>query len=108
MNGDVKCERSARDNRRDAETVQVFKPPNFLQLQGEKGPTLKWTSTSSFAQEPSSGHRSKTNRLAAVEGVRAYLAFWVLICHVLWAAGYQAGKMSGLPRLLREGHSAVD
>jgi peptidoglycan/LPS O-acetylase OafA/YrhL len=47
-------------------------------------------------------------RLGCVEGARAYLALWVVVCHVLWASGYEADQFSGLPNLLRQGGCAVD
>jgi peptidoglycan/LPS O-acetylase OafA/YrhL/uncharacterized protein involved in exopolysaccharide biosynthesis len=47
-------------------------------------------------------------RLGCVEGARAYLALWVVICHVMWASGYEANQLSGLPALLRQGACAVD
>jgi len=49
-----------------------------------------------------------SNRLNAIEGLRGYLALWVLVCHVLWASGLQANALSGLPKLLRMGEYAVD
>jgi peptidoglycan/LPS O-acetylase OafA/YrhL len=47
-------------------------------------------------------------RLGAVEGFRAYLALWVVICHALWASGYEPAMLSGLPSLLRQGDLAVE
>lgn len=47
-------------------------------------------------------------RLEAIEGLRAYLAFWVVICHAMWASGYQADSLSVLPRLLLDGPLAVN
>ena len=47
-------------------------------------------------------------RLGCVEGARAYLALWVVVCHVMWASGYEANQLSGLPGLLRQGGCAVD
>jgi len=47
-------------------------------------------------------------RLGCVEGARAYLALWVVVCHVLWASGYEANRLSGLPNFLRQGGCAVD
>jgi len=46
-------------------------------------------------------------RLGAVEGVRAYLALWVVVCHAMWASGYERAMLSGLPYLLRRGDLAV-
>jgi peptidoglycan/LPS O-acetylase OafA/YrhL len=48
------------------------------------------------------------DRLAAVEGLRAYLAFWVLICHALWGAGYKADESSFLFAVLLNGRYAVE
>lgn len=47
-------------------------------------------------------------RLEAVEGLRAYLALWVVVCHVFWASGIEAEALSGLAKLLRLGPYAVD
>jgi peptidoglycan/LPS O-acetylase OafA/YrhL len=47
-------------------------------------------------------------RLVAVEGVRAYLALWVVVCHAMWASGYEPAMLSGLPSLLRQGDLAVE
>lgn len=49
-----------------------------------------------------------SHRLNAIEGLRGYLAFWVLTCHVLWASGFETTALSGLPKLLRQGAYAVD
>ena len=51
---------------------------------------------------------SAVSRLPLVEGLRAYLALWVLVCHVLWASGYEAEALAGLPKLIRLGQYAVD
>ena len=56
----------------------------------------------------SEGASRAPHRLNAVEGLRGYLALWVLVCHVLWAAGFEVEALSGLPKLLRRGEYAVD
>ena len=48
------------------------------------------------------------SRLGAVEGVRAYLALWVVVCHAMWASGYEPTSLSGLSGLLRRGDLAVE
>jgi len=48
------------------------------------------------------------HRLEAIEGFRAYLAFWVVICHAMWASGYLASALPAIPELLLEGRYAVD
>ncbi len=47
-------------------------------------------------------------RLTHIEGLRGYLALWVLTCHVLWICGYTEELLSGFPRLLVHGQCAVD
>src|SRR5262245_31635660 len=47
-------------------------------------------------------------RLGAVEGMRAYLALWVVVCHAMWASGYEPAMLSGLPSVLRQGDLAVE
>ncbi len=49
-----------------------------------------------------------TPRLGSVEGVRGYLALWVVACHAMWASGYEPAMLSGLPKLLRQGDLAVE
>jgi peptidoglycan/LPS O-acetylase OafA/YrhL/CheY-like chemotaxis protein len=51
---------------------------------------------------------SGPKRLAAIEGLRGYLALWVLVCHVLWSSGYDADAMSLFPKLLAKGRYAVE
>ena len=55
------------------------------------------------------------SRLLPIEGLRAYLALWVLVDHVLWVAGYWQDTVAGLPtmyatiaRLMVSGSYAVD
>jgi peptidoglycan/LPS O-acetylase OafA/YrhL len=47
-------------------------------------------------------------RLLHIEGLRAYLAFWVVFDHVLGSSGYSVQMLSGIPRLVRQGWFAVD
>src|SRR5689334_15384840 len=47
-------------------------------------------------------------RLNLIEGMRAYLALWVLLCHTLWFSGYTQQVLSGPAKLLVEGRCAVD
>ena len=48
-------------------------------------------------------------RLPAIEGLRAYLALWVVVDHVMGYSGYyDDGHLRGLAKLLTEGHLAVD
>lgn len=47
-------------------------------------------------------------RLFEIEGLRAYLAFWVVIGHVLWIGGFQKNDLSGIPLLMRSPELAVD
>jgi peptidoglycan/LPS O-acetylase OafA/YrhL len=42
-----------------------------------------------------------------IEGLRGYLALWVLVCHVLWASAYEATDFSIVGQLIREGRYAV-
>ena len=51
---------------------------------------------------------SAVHRLPFVEGLRAYLALWVLVCHVLWESGYRPHGLSGLPKLILLCPLAVD
>ena len=57
---------------------------------------------------PSSAPSFAVPRLLPVEGLRAYLALWVLGCHALWLAGYPADALAGLPKLIAMGWYAVD
>ena len=49
-----------------------------------------------------------SSRLKLIEGIRAYLALWVLVCHVLWMSGYTEDVLSGPAKLLVQGRCAVD
>ena len=58
---------------------------------------------------PSSGAPSSAvSRLLPVEGLRAYLALWVLVSHALWVAGYRPDALAGLPKLIGLARYAVD
>lgn len=48
------------------------------------------------------------DRLQAIEGLRAYLALWVVVGHVLWAAGFKKEDFSGVALLIRTPEFAVD
>ena len=69
--------------------------------------------------ESSPSHRASTegdsraraggsDRLQAIEGLRAYLALWVVVGHVLWAAGLERDGLSGFALLIRTPELAVD
>ena len=45
-------------------------------------------------------------RLPPIEGLRAYLALWVLVAHVLWFSGYMPA-VAPLPKLMGAGGDAV-
>lgn len=59
-----------------------------------------------------SGHSSQipssAARLLPIEGLRGYLALWVVVCHALWASGYEIEALTGLAKLLRTGSYAVE
>ena len=57
---------------------------------------------------PSSAPSFAVSRLLPVEGLRAYLALWVLVCHALWLSGYPPDALAGLPKLIAMGPYAVD
>ena len=50
---------------------------------------------------------SALHRLMPIEGLRAYLALWVLGGHVLWESGYRPQTLSGLSKLIVSGEYAV-
>ena len=57
----------------------------------------------------SSGESSSAMvRLLPVEGLRAYLALWVVVCHAMWASGYETELLTGLPKLFRTGSYPVE
>src|SRR4029077_6153626 len=41
------------------------------------------------------------SRLLPIEGLRAYLALWILAAHVCWFSGFELEAILGLPRTLR-------
>jgi peptidoglycan/LPS O-acetylase OafA/YrhL len=47
-------------------------------------------------------------RLAALEGLRGYLALWVLVCHVMWSSGYDSNALWMVPKLIAKGRYAVE
>ncbi|HKQ40469.1 MAG TPA: hypothetical protein VJ063_20530, partial [Verrucomicrobiae bacterium] len=47
-------------------------------------------------------------RLAAIEGLRGYLALWVLVCHVMWSSGFEVNALSMLPQIVAKGRYAVE
>lgn len=47
-------------------------------------------------------------RISHIEGLRAYLAFWVVFDHILAAGGYGLSQLGGLLRIIRSGWYAVD
>lgn len=47
-------------------------------------------------------------RLSHIEGLRAYLAFWVVFDHVLGACGYSVQMLHGLTKIIRQGWLSVD
>jgi peptidoglycan/LPS O-acetylase OafA/YrhL len=57
---------------------------------------------------PRTDGAASPHRLEAIEGFRAYLAFWVVICHAMWASGYLGAALPAIPELLLEGRYAVD
>ena len=86
-------------------TVEAQPLPNLdtSQLQGRpRGPVQDEGGRSSSA--PSAA----VSRLLPVEGLRAYLALWVLGSHALWVAGYRPDALVGLPKLIGLGGYAVD
>ncbi len=48
------------------------------------------------------------NRITPIEGLRAWLALWVMSDHVLGMSGYFIDQLSGPLRILRSGWYAVD
>ena len=58
--------------------------------------------------DPSLGAPSvAVSRLLPIEGLRAYLALWVVVCHALEASGYEAKAFTGLAKLALMGSFAV-
>ena len=73
------------------------------QLKGQPHGSVQTSSSRS-----SNGSPSMVSRLLPVEGLRAYLALWVLIDHALWSSGYVPEALARLPRLFRTAEYAVD
>lgn len=67
---------------------------------------------SMFAQNmggrPSDAPATAVVRLLPIEGLRGYLALWVVVCHALWLSGYEATALTGFPKLIALGSYAVD
>jgi peptidoglycan/LPS O-acetylase OafA/YrhL len=49
-----------------------------------------------------------SGHLALLDGLRAYLASWVVVCHVMWASGYETDSLEGAWAVLCQGAHAVD
>jgi peptidoglycan/LPS O-acetylase OafA/YrhL len=47
-------------------------------------------------------------KIQLIEGLRGYLAFWVVFDHLLGACGYSVEKLNGLLKIIRSGWYAVD
>lgn len=47
-------------------------------------------------------------KIILIEGLRAYLAFWVVFDHLLAVCGYSVEKLDGLLKIIRSGWYAVD
>lgn len=90
MNGNIVKERPLPDQ----ETSQLLRRPRVL-VPDQGG-------------RSSGAPSSAPPRLLPIEGLRAYLALWVLAANALWASGYHAGDLAGLPKLLRMGPYAAD
>lgn len=60
------------------------------------------------AGRSSAEQSSAVSRLLPIEGLRAYLALWVVIDHALWSSGYVPEALARLPRLFRTAEYAVD
>lgn len=57
---------------------------------------------------PSSGISRGPSRIVAIDGFRAYLALWVVGCHVLWYSGYEESAIGTPLKLISRGHYPVD
>ncbi len=53
-------------------------------------------------------HGRLPSRVVAIEGLRGYLALWVVACHVMWYSGYEDSALRALPQLIFRGFYAVD
>jgi len=51
---------------------------------------------------------STMNKIPHIEGLRAYLAFWVVIDHTIGACGYEVSHFPLYGKILRSGNLAVD
>lgn len=47
-------------------------------------------------------------RFSAIEGLRGYMALWVLAAHCLGAAGYELDQLHGVIKMIRDADYAVD
>lgn len=73
----------------------------------EQVPSLEPVSPSA----PTSGEIAalgNVEHLALLDGLRAYLAAWVLVCHAMWVSGYECDKLDGVCALVCRGAHAVD
>jgi peptidoglycan/LPS O-acetylase OafA/YrhL len=50
----------------------------------------------------------RSQHLALLDGLRAYLASWVLVCHVMWVSGYECDNLDGACAVICRGVHAVD
>lgn len=48
------------------------------------------------------------NKIIQIEGLRGYLALWVMIDHLIASCGYPVNKLFGITRIIRSGWYAVD
>ncbi|MET0387440.1 MAG: acyltransferase [Polyangiales bacterium] len=58
--------------------------------------------------EPQPSASITAPHLPQLDGLRGGLALWVVVCHVMWAAGYERDELHGALAVLREGAYAVD
>ncbi len=86
-------------------TVDARPMPNqdTLQLKGSPGLSLQ-----NHDDRSSGVPSSAAPRLLPVEGLRAYLALWVVVCHVMWVSGYEVAELAGLPKLMGLETYAID
>jgi peptidoglycan/LPS O-acetylase OafA/YrhL len=90
-------------------------PPDTVQMRAVRfHPTNSHAGMAHECEEPAASPGPSENpivprlRLAPIEGLRAYLALWVLVCHVLWSSGYEADALWIVPKLLAKGRYAVE
>jgi peptidoglycan/LPS O-acetylase OafA/YrhL len=50
----------------------------------------------------------RDSHLPLLDGLRAYLALWVLVCHAMWVSGYECDSLNGASAVLCRGALAVD